>query len=438
MPKVNLTDAFCRSAKAEDGKVTEFADAKERGLALRVTPNVARSWTFRYRNAAGKQKRISLGRLDELSLAAARAKAAQTRVDILNGLDPADMRLAAKFAFLEHEKLETIGEIAERYMAAAVDGAHRFFKNEERPKKASTLANEWYYLNRFIIPDLGKAKLDHLNRHSLQEYIDSVRAKHSKSSARQCYVLLKGIYGYAVWKEHCAADPMQFVSAPGFKDRKRLLSDAEIMKVWLGLMHAEMCAGLSISRPVALALMLCLVTAQRRGEISGLRKDEIDLNQEYWILPEERSKNRTAHVAPLSAMATNLIEAAWSLSGDSPYLFPSPRKKDKPITGHSLSRAFNRLTKWFGISDCRVHDLRRTASTTMVGIGVSAATVSRILNHTTREEGEAQATKKSYNLYAYLPEKRSGLDRWDAHLSKIIKRQERPKFGQYDLAGVGQ
>jgi hypothetical protein len=72
MPTKNLTDAFVRSAVPVKDKLTEYSDTNERGLCLRVTPAGVKSWTYRYRTPSGKQRRVSLGKLDVVSLASAR------------------------------------------------------------------------------------------------------------------------------------------------------------------------------------------------------------------------------------------------------------------------------------------------------------------------------------------------------------------------------
>ena len=74
MPAQYLTDEFCREATAEAGKVTEYPDLKQPGLALRVSPADTKSWILRYR-AAGKRPRIPLGDYPAVTPAKARAKA---------------------------------------------------------------------------------------------------------------------------------------------------------------------------------------------------------------------------------------------------------------------------------------------------------------------------------------------------------------------------
>ena len=69
-------------------------------------------------------------------------------------------------------------------------------------------------------------------------------------------------------------------------------------------------------------MKLCLVTAQRVGEVSGMRRDEIDLAARTWSLPGSRTKNGHPHLVPLSPLAVDLIEEALADAGASAVRVP--------------------------------------------------------------------------------------------------------------------
>lgn len=137
MTKVYLTDAFVRSAPAVPGRIVEYRDEKERGLALRVTPTGARSWTYRYRNLAGEQRRLSLGRVDSVPLARARALVVAERAKVAERQDPVANRKREKNEARRALKLETVQQVGERYFADAAIGKHK--PNAKRPKRSSTI-----------------------------------------------------------------------------------------------------------------------------------------------------------------------------------------------------------------------------------------------------------------------------------------------------------
>ena len=74
--RVQLTDRFCQSAKSTEEAQTDYFDATVTGLALRVTSRGTKAWTLLY---GSPRRRITLGRYPSLSLAAARAKAIETK-----------------------------------------------------------------------------------------------------------------------------------------------------------------------------------------------------------------------------------------------------------------------------------------------------------------------------------------------------------------------
>ena len=74
-------------AKAAVTKGIKAKHALGNGLYLRITkPNIA-YWVVRY-SIHGMRREISLARFDLLSLARAKLKAAEIKLDILEGIDP--------------------------------------------------------------------------------------------------------------------------------------------------------------------------------------------------------------------------------------------------------------------------------------------------------------------------------------------------------------
>ncbi|MFZ1207555.1 MAG: tyrosine-type recombinase/integrase [Pseudolabrys sp.] len=61
---------------------------------------------------------------------------------------------------------------------------------------------------------------------------------------------------------------------------------------------------------------LCLITAQRIGEVAGMVPAELDLKAREWRLPGSRIKNANAHVVPLSDLALEIIKEAAADGGE--------------------------------------------------------------------------------------------------------------------------
>ena len=172
------------------------------------------------------------------------------------------------------------------------------------------------------------------------------------------------------------------------------------------------------------ALRIILLTGQRRVEVSGIRKSEVDLLavEPVWTIPSHRTKNRLLHRIPICAMARKEFETALEASRrNSEYLFPSPLLdgRDVPIIPDAISRAMNRLNVELNISGAGPHDLRRTVGTELARLGLPTHVRALVLNHSPERRG---VTDVVYNRYAYDKEKREALTKWEEQLGAILSR----------------
>jgi integrase len=178
---------------------------------------------------------------------------------------------------------------------------------------------------------------------------------------------------------------------------------------------------------VCIAIELAMFTLQRRAEVSGMHRSELDLERRTWVIPEDRTKGRAEHLVPLSDQAVVLIKDALDLhadrrKGESQYVFPSPRSNDKPIGPGALSHAMTDVTAALGLDDISLHDLRQTGATGIAALGVAPFIVSKVLAHKDGGGGAA-VTARHYNLYAYADEKRDALNRWAERLGSLLRPQ---------------
>lgn len=66
--------------------------------------------------------------------------------------------------------------------------------------------------------------------------------------------------------------------------RERALTDTELAAVWS--------ASGAIGFPYQQLVRLLILTAQRRGEVTGSLWPEVDLEQRLWTIPGARTKNK--------------------------------------------------------------------------------------------------------------------------------------------------
>ena len=106
---------------------------------------------------------------------------------------------------------------------------------------------------------------------------------------------------------------------------------------------------------------LRLLTAQRPGEVSKMRWEDIDRDSGWWTIPGEFSKNGLSHRVPLSKAAQEILKEMELDRGDSPWVFTSPNDGG-PL--RSVWRAMRRIREESSVNFVP-HDLRRTAASRM-------------------------------------------------------------------------
>ncbi|NWE53363.1 Arm DNA-binding domain-containing protein [Brevundimonas sp. P7753] len=141
--QVITTDRQISSLKPLDCRF-ERRVSGARGLSLRVWPSGLRQFEVRFAVKDGPRRRVILGDYPAVSLADARQKATQLRLELLKGVDPVAERAAAQIPAPPQDSLD---EVAETYWAAAELGLHG---GRRRPKRPRTIANERHLWKRHI------------------------------------------------------------------------------------------------------------------------------------------------------------------------------------------------------------------------------------------------------------------------------------------------
>lgn len=413
-----------------------FRDASVNGLEFRVTKTGARTFAFRYRRKSdGKQRRVTLGALSDVSLAEARERAEALRVAVAAGTDPAA-------GIQERKAAPTFREVVADWQA----------NHAAANRSDKTRNDDQSMLDRYVLPRIGDMKAHDIGRRELSAMLNTARTatdtrkghRKTKTEPRKLthrpnrvFELTRAILRWAHAQGIITADPTAGMKRPVKKEasRERELSPAEIVVFWQNVERLPITPGLRV------ALKLALVTAARIGEVVGIAKSELTLDgpAPVWVLPRNRSKNEESHRVPLSPMAVSLIREAMALAqrplvrdskaevapDESPYLFPSRAKRGGshgPIQPGAAATAMFRGRDMLGLVDFRIHDLRRTAATRMAEMGINPYTISLVLNHVSASK--STVTSKVYVQYGFDKEKREALDAWGARLEKIIAGNE--------------
>jgi len=409
---LRLTDQVLRSvALPKAGKRRELIDARCSGLAFRVTDQGARSFSFRFRDPKTRRVgRVTLGPYPDLTLSKAREKADELRGQVANGINPAEVRKRER----DTAASRSLGAVAARYIE----------EHAKRRNRPSTIEGAERNLNLHILPHFGKHRhIDSIERGDIVELTEKLIAAGTPVTANRVQTLIGTIYSFALDAGLTKGNPCSRLRKRGTeKPASRVLSDDELRLFWK-------CAPVPpLTRQTGLALRLILLTGCRPGEIAGLRRSELenfdDAETALFQLPGERTKNKLAHVVPLTAFARDTIAAALELiDAKEEFIFPTRLKRGGPMRAHSLTVAMRRIgtvATGPGAGTWKAalpspHDLRRTASTRLSALGIPGEDIDAVLNH---KPGGTR--NKHYNQYDRLPEKRRALTAWAGSLAGII------------------
>jgi integrase len=371
-------------------------DARAKGLALRVAPTGAKTWDLSYRiKGSGKVKRLSLGRVGDVSLEQARERAHQLTSAARQGVD----LLAHEQEAREAKAREiTVEQLVERYLARRVLGRLKTAKEIERR------------LRRALKPILAR-KASELRRRDLRELFDAAAEEGHEREAEKRRQTVGAMFRWGRWQDLVETDPTAGLKAydPG-RPRDRVLSAEEIASLWRWLAES------TLSVTTADILRMQLLTGARCGEVAGMEAGEIDATEWLWTLPAARSKNGRERITPLVGMARAIIESRLAGLRRGP-LFPSETgaAMNSALVGHHLWIRRNK----FPVPHFASHDLRRSAVTHMAKLGLSLDVVAGVIGH---EPGgkDVRVLVKHYLHDEFVDRKTHALKAWDERLRRII------------------
>lgn len=390
-----LTDRTLRSLIAAATHRHDLWDSTVSGFGVRLSPGGHCSFVVRYR-VGGRLRRFTIGLYPRISLASARETAREALRDAHHGTDRAAEKIEARRA-------ETFAELAseyiERHASKKRSGREDIRLLNGSPHKKKTGKTPHVP----IVKRWGTRKVKDIQRRDVRALLDEIAAR-APIMANRTLALVRKMFNFAIEHDWLEVTPCQMIKrlAPE-RQCDRVLSEDEIRGLWKALDRED--------AVIAAVFRLRLLTAQRGGEVLGATWAEVDLQRGWWTIPAERSKNGLAHRVPLSPPAVRVLKSLSSLTGESQWVFPSPKKEDASIA--HAQKAIERVVERSGVH-FRGHDLRRTAASLMVGAGVPRLVVSKILNHV--ETGVTAV----YDRHSYDPEKRAALDSWGKRLEQIV------------------
>nr|MBA2521198.1 site-specific integrase [Chloroflexia bacterium] len=246
-----------------------------------------------------------------------------------------------------------------------------------------------------VLPSIGGVQLRRLTPVQLQALQPAWRDKGlSATTGRQIHYILHRAFGQAVRWRMIATNPCDLIDPP-----RRSTPE---MKVWDARQTAAVLATGDATNLAAL-WRLALLCGLRRGELLGLRWDDVDLdrgtlavrrtlsrgNGGTWELGQPKTAAGQRAVA-LPASCVAALRAHRDRQGferqrlgelwqDLGFLFTG--RLGTPLHVNVLDNAFRELIAGAGVPRIRFHDLRHTCATLLLAAGVHPKVVQERLGH---------------------------------------------------------
>jgi integrase len=378
VPKILSTDLAIRALKPSKRRV-DYWDLKTPAFGIRVGQHT-KTFIAKVRNS-----RVTIGAYPDVSLADARRKAFGAKSEEA----PMEAsKVTFKFAY------------------------EKFKEAHCSRKKARTQHDYKRILEKHFLPELAATRLPKITSGRLAQITDKLLPTPSEHA--HALAVARTFFRWCTQPPHryIANSPLEGLRLTIAKSRKRVLTDAELVKVWN--------AAAVQSYPHGTVVQLLILNGQRRGEVAALRDTWIDATELTITLPDHITKNGLQHTFPVGTMAADILEGIPRRE-KCELLFPTRWADDRPMSGWSKYKAemTDEVSRW------TLHDIRRTFGTKLAELKVAPHVVERLLNHkfgsiTNHTDGMVSAVALVYNRYQYLPEMREAIVLWEKHLASLL------------------
>lgn len=338
------------------------------GLFLVISQSGRKRWEFRYQ--LNKVRRTQgLGAYDKKSntLADARKKANDSRLLILDGVDPIDhAKLAGEKRQELNSALEVERERAEELnQATFIRCANEYIEKKSAEWKNAKHKQQWQNtLETYVYPHIGSLPVKDIAVYDVRKCLDPIWLSKTETASRvrqRIEVVISSAIANG-WRDPATGNPAMwkgllenFYPRPEKVKKKRYIeegTDGHFKAMPYDELPAFMAELVKLNGFAPLALRFLILTAPRTTELRLAEWPEIDFDKKIWTVPEGRMKAGKRHRIALSDAAIELLENVPRLS-DSNYIFPG-WKRGKPMSENGLSSVLKKMK----ITHATVHGFR--------------------------------------------------------------------------------
>ncbi len=244
--------------------------------------------------------------------------------------------------------------------------------------KESTLVGYRVNLRMHIEPFFGRMRLDEISLPHVRDFVKTMLAKELKpATVLKAVALTKEMFKHAIQWGYLDANPALYVERPRVEiDEMEILTPPEIRRL---LEAAE--------EPVRTLLLCAVLTGMRRGELLGLKWEDVDLEgnrihvrRSLWrgkfVTPKSRRSRRAIDMAPTLKAALARLPSRFK--GETVFTSPEGGVMDPD---NFSSRDWARVLRRSKLQRIRFHDLRHTYASLLIAQGAHPKYIQAQLGH---------------------------------------------------------
>jgi integrase len=326
----------------------ELRDTIVPGFLCKVTAAGRKVFMLQYRTNWGERRKPAIGRFGELTVEQARSIAQRWLADVRKGDDPSAAKLAARQA---PTVKELCGQFIEEYSRTR--------------NKSRTVESYEGYIERHIIPALGRIKVPDLTRVEVTALMR--RMSHTPVTANRTLACIRKMFNLAeVWGYRAdGSNPCRHVPKYPEKGNTRYITDDELIRIYGYLDRAD---AEGLEHPLlTLAIRLQFEFAARMSEIRLLEWTWVDFENRRVIWPDSKTGDISK---PMSKEAYRLLSTAYRVPG-SPYVCSSIFDGKLPMPKGTYVNGWKRILKRAKVPHVGTHGVRHRSATDIANSGVS-------------------------------------------------------------------
>ncbi len=303
----------------------------------------------------------------------------------------------------QEKRLKALNELKQGKLATGPQQTVKQFledwlENIHKPLIRENSYTLYYHLIKdHLVPALGNIKLQNLTAYRVQTlYSSELKKGYAVETVRAIHRMLHKALDDAVrWKRlsHNVCDDVNQPQSVEYEIHP------------LSKYQAKMLMKVARNTPIEALITLALATGMRRGELLGLKWQDIDFEEKSLSIRRtvyriekigviesdpKTAKSKRKILLPEFVVAALLEhrerqaimrKEAGQTWQEADIVFTS--NNGKYMEAQHLTRRFKRLLKKAGLPDMRFHDLRHSAATILLEMGVHPKQVQELLGHST-------------------------------------------------------